>query len=229
MAFDGDEFAIKELVERGFLGKYGPGALDRLKRAAGLYTGEEKAGCHKVALANATTIDVEIAFSSTIEGADEADTVKNPRIDLLLLEPLGTTEARLVFWEAKAFSNAELGSQGSKLDPPVLGQIERYRAVISESRKALEESYTRVCADIQALRGAVGRNVHELIEEVAIGKRQITVGDEPSVNLLVFGFDKAQRDKWTKHKERLADRLAELGGRLKAVGDPKKARLRSTE
>lgn len=230
VAFDGRTFAIERLVQHGFLSEYGPGALDRLKRAARLYTGKEKAGCHWVALANPNTIDVEVAFSATIESDEEGESgrIKSPRIDLLLLEPHGEDAARLVFWEAKAFSNPELGSPGSELDPAVLGQMERYRAVIAGARPALEASYARVCADLHALHVGVGRSLHPLIEEVALGKRSVTVGDKPLVNLLVFGFDMAQREAWRDHVKSLGKAVAHSGGRLRAVGDPKNAKLRAS-
>ncbi|ESY01491.1 hypothetical protein [Mesorhizobium sp. LNJC405B00] len=226
--FDGEKFDVAALGTKAFLKHYeGPASLALIKRAAGIYSGREKRGCHSIAIANSQVIDVEIALPGSVERNEPGDEVTSPRIDLLALEPRGTDEARLVFWEAKDFKNAELGSIRSRLPAPVLAQIAAYRAILDGYRHDLEESYTRLCSNLRRIRGAAGQGVHPLVDEIAAGTRKVTLGDAPQVNLLVFGFDAGQKDyaDWQAHRAALEHALAADGGRLYAVGDPKGKRL----
>ncbi|CAD7339310.1 hypothetical protein FIM10_11835 [Sphingomonadales bacterium 56] len=225
--FDGMTFDTDQLKKKAFLSEYGEGSLSRMKRAAELYSGEEKTGCHWVALANPTVIDVEVAFPGAVEKGESGEEVTAPRIDLLALEASGEDQARLVFWEAKAFKNPELGSAQSKLSAPVLAQIAAYRSILETFRLDVERSYTQLCRDICAIREAAGTKLHPLIHDVAEGRRTITLGETPQVNLLVFGFDGSQKDhpRWKTHKKALTESLAAQGSRLRAVGDPKGAKL----
>ncbi|MBZ9801175.1 hypothetical protein [Mesorhizobium sp. ES1-6] len=226
--FDGEKFDVAALETKAFVKSYeGPTSIALMKRAAGIYAGREKSGCHSIAVANPKVIDVEIALPGTVERNEPGDEITSPRIDLLALEPQGTDEARLVFWEAKDFKNPELGSIRSRLPAPVLAQIAAYRAILDGYREDLEKSYTRLCSNLRRIRGAAGQSVHPLVDEVATGVRKITLGDTPQVNLLVFGFDAGQKQyaDWQAHRVALEHALASDGGRLYAVGDPKGKQL----
>ena len=60
------EFKIGELQERGFVSLYeGPKTLTKMKKAAGLFSGLEKTGCHEIEVNNPEVIDCEIAFGGT--------------------------------------------------------------------------------------------------------------------------------------------------------------------
>ena len=228
IAFDGSCFDVAKLEAKAFLRDYeSHGSLKRMKRAAAIYSGEEKTGCHLIAVANPQVIDVEIAFPGTVEGDVPGNDVTTPRIDLLELEAFGDTGARLVFWEAKTFGNPELGSSRSSQDAPVLAQIATYRTILEAYRGDLEASYTRLCTDLRRMRAAAGQKVDPIVEAVADGRRQLTLGDTPKVNLLVFGFDAAQKDHdgWKRHSATLNSALAAHGARMRAVGDPKGKRL----
>jgi hypothetical protein len=225
--FDGKAFDVGELERKAFLRVYGQDSLARMKRAAGIYSGEEKTGCHWIALANPTVIDVEVAIPGTVEKGDAGEEVASPRIDILALERLGDDFARLVFWEAKTFKNPELGRARSKAPAPVLSQIASYGAILDTYRSEIEASYARLCGDLRAIRAAGGRGCDPLIQEVADGKRAITLGETAHVNLLVFGFDARQRadPHWQAHSKGLKDELAKRQSRLRAVGSPRGARL----
>ncbi|WP_156940343.1 hypothetical protein [Mesorhizobium sp. LSHC414A00] len=228
IAFDGERFDVTALGTKAFLKSYeGPKSIALMKRAAGIYSGKEKSGCHSIAIANPQVVDVEIALPGTVERNEPGDEITSPRIDLLALEPQGTDKARLVFWEAKDFKNPELGSIRSRLPSPVLAQIATYRAILEAYRPDLEKSYTRLCSNLRRIRGAAGQAVHPLVDEVAIGARTVTLGDTPQVNLLVFGFDAGQKQHadWQAHRAALEHALASDGGRLYAVGDPRGKRL----
>lgn len=224
--FDGTAFDVAELEGKAFLREYGRGSLARMKRAAEIYSGEEKTGCHLIALANPTVIDVEVAIPGTVEKG-EAGAVVSPRIDILALERLGDDLARLVFWEAKAFKNPELGRSRSKTPAPVLSQIASYGAILETSRSEIERSYARLCGDLCAIRTAAGQVCDPVVRDVAEGRRTITLGEAPQVNLLVFGFNARQRShpEWQAHSKELKGELAKRGSRLRAVGNPRGARL----
>lgn len=225
--FDGETFDVAKLKERAFVTHYEPGGpgLKRLKEAAEHYSGPEKSGCHDVTTADRSIIDVEIALPTTIKRKDKD--VKNPRIDLLALESSGADEARLVFWEAKDFSNPELGSPRSiSKSFPVLDQVESYQRVIHSYRSQIESSYAAVCKDLWEIRRAAGVDVHDLVRAVATGERRLVIDERPRVNLLVMGFNEAQKAAWKEHKKALAAALRERECYVRAVGKPgKKTRL----
>jgi hypothetical protein len=139
---DGD-FDISSLAEKGFIRRYeGPATIAKMKAAAGLFSGLEKTGCHRIAVRNAGVIDCEIGFPGRVSLDDGGDDKHAPRIDIGALESYGN-EARLVFWEAKHYSNGELRAEDGRA-PPVLRQLRFYERYLSENRKAIEGSYTRM-------------------------------------------------------------------------------------
>lgn len=218
-------FHVEELTRRGFTQRYeNAGTLERLKKAAGLYAGEEKTGCHEIAVRNNNVIDVEIAFPGKVLGGDDVPEKTAPRVDFASIEPDGD-EARLIFWEAKAFGNGELRTAGSEA-PPVCRQIKTYENYLSRDRRAVEDSYTRVAGNLMALK-EIGwkRELSPLLHAVASGKRRLTLGKEPRVGLVIFGYDAAQgRDKrWKDHLSRLCDNVPGLV--VRAAGSPKNIRL----
>lgn len=198
---------------------YEPGiTLGRLKRAAALYSGEEKRGVHDIAIANPNVVDVEIAFS----GGDVTGGVV-PRIDIAALEPTDAG-ARLVFWEAKTFYNPELRSSGEK---NVVRQIELYRRVLAAFRADVIDSYRIIAGNLAALAttSSGARKLDPTVRRVADGGELVL--DEPAeVNLIVYGFDVAQRDKvWRPFESELTTRLAP--GRILARGEAKGLKIAS--
>ncbi|MFD1330746.1 hypothetical protein ACFQ4O_01905 [Methylopila musalis] len=196
---------------------YEPGVtLGRLKRAASLYSGEEKRGVHDIATANPNVVDVEIAFS----GGDVTGGVV-PRIDIAAFESI-EGGVRLVFWEAKTFYNPELRSSGEK---NVVRQIELYRSILDAFRDDVIESYRIIAANLAVLASASGgaRQLDPVVRRVAEGG-ELVLGDPAELNLIVYGFDAAQRDKvWRPFESELRTKLAP--GRIVARGDTKGLRL----
>jgi hypothetical protein len=82
---------------------------------------------------------------------------------------------------------------------------------LAENREAIEASYTRVAKNLFAI-GQMGwtRELSPVIAKVANDKRRLTLGTEPQVGLLIFGFDAAQRDGvvWKGHLQKLKDNIA---------------------
>lgn len=204
-------------LERALIRDYeGPTTLAKMKRAAALFAWEEKSGCHDIAVRNAGVLDVEIAFPGRYAVADGAEKTA-PRIDLASVEADGD-DVRLVFWEAKAYSNGELRafSDGAA---PVCAQIETYRLALAQHQADIEASYAAVAANLVAFKDmGWQRELSPLIEAVGRGKRRLVLGASPKVGLVVFGFDNGQKHeaRWKKH----LDKLREAIGDVQAKGKP---------
>jgi hypothetical protein len=222
----GRAFNIESLLQRALVRSYeGPSTLRKLKATAGLFSGTEKTGCHEIAVHNDNIIDVEIAFPGTVSLDDGGDDRQAPRVDFASIEASGD-QARLVFWEAKAYGNGELRAMAGKT-VPVCRQISFYRKYLSDHRNAVEKSYTRVAENIVAIKGmGWERSLSPLIEEIGNGKRQLTLGQEPKIGLIIFGFDAGQRD-YRGWKEDHFPRLKATIPDVQAVGDPKGIRIRT--
>ncbi len=191
--------------------------LEKMKRAAGLFAGDEKRGVHAIALANKDVIDVEIQLDARALLLKR----KEPRIDIAALEKT-ENGIELVFWEAKIFANKELRAKGDS-KPDVVKQIEEYRKVLDHHRQSVISSYIRVAENLVAIvaMNNQARSVGAAIQAVAGGITP-TLGAPPRVGLVVFGFDadeKADESIGAKHFEKLK---AEVGPKLvRTRGDAK--------
>lgn len=214
---DSGDFDVAGTAARAFMRRYDASVLAKMKRAAAVYSGPEKTGCHDIATASTSVIDVEIAFPGTVEVGGRSK--RSPRVDLAAVEPMDDDAVRLVFWEAKHFSNTELVAAGD--DVPVLSQIAGYQAYASDHREAIESCYTGVAKDLLAIRRlGWARPLSPLIEDVAEGRRRLTLGDEPQVGLVIFGYDRAQWAAWAGHLAKLAKHVV-----VRRAGDAKNIRL----
>jgi hypothetical protein len=204
-------FDITRLRKKGFIERYqGKKTLAEMKTAAGLFSGPEKTGCHEIAARNFMVIDVEITFPGKVSMEDGGDDKRGPRVDLASLETDGD-EARLVFWEAKHFSNGELRSAGGPA--PVLHQVKIYEKYLSDNRKSIEDSYTRVAENLVSISNmGWKRKPSQLINDVGTGKRQLTLGEKPKVGLIIFGFDIGQKNGagWKGHLKRLEEGITHV-------------------
>jgi hypothetical protein len=102
--FDGKTFSIypAKVVRTS----YTPGVtLQRLVKTAARFSGAEKAGVHRIATNEPRVVDLEIAFTRS---GDAGEKPTAPRMDLAVLIPGKSKEARLVFCEAKCADNVEL-------------------------------------------------------------------------------------------------------------------------
>lgn len=226
-------FDIAGLIKRAFIREYQGSAMPRkmqtlskMKTTAGAFSGSEKTGCHEIAVRNPEVIDVEIAFPGIVSLDDGGDDKTAPRVDLAVVEPDGN-DARLVFWEAKHYGNGELRTRAADVkSAPVCRQIRVYKKYLADNQQAVEDSYTNVAANLVGISAmGLGRPLCPLIAEVGSGKRRLTLGAEPKVGLIIFGFDAGQRDEpgWKEHLKRLKDDSAISC--VRAVGDAKKLRL----
>lgn len=216
----GGDFAL--LASGVLMDRWVPGVtLGKMKRAAKLYAGDEKAAVHAVVRRHPDVLDVEIAVR---RGAQQEGR-ELPRVDLLHLEPNGN-QVSLVFWEAKLFTNGELRAKGGRA-PRVLEQLEDYRRVLDAERDAILGSYRQVAANLVAIAQMRpgGRSAGPLIERVAKAPDILTLGSPPDIGLLVTGFDADQRDGkvWAAHRDTLRRELA--ASRLRLAGQATRMRL----
>jgi len=215
----------------------GPATLKDMMKAASVYAGPEKSGLHcliKNSLSNqVAVIDVEVSFTRD----DNADTPPEDgtraktafdRLDVVTLEASGS-ETKLVFHEAKHFTNKELRTSPGKT-PPVVEQLKRYQETIEKHKSDITRTYKQVRSDLgflaalkqkasSEINSSKSPNVlpHPLLSSV--GALQI----DPKPRLIIFGFDQDQKkgEIWKKHSERLH---GEFGLTIYAAGDPKTAK-----
>ena len=226
LAADGS-FQIEQLIDRGFIRRYeGSETLRKLKKASERFSGLEKAGCHEIAVRNGSVVDCEIAFPGFVDANDDSET-DSGRIDFACFQEFDD-DVRLVFWEAKHYSNKELRADlRTDALAPVCDQIQRYKKFVASHRKQITESFTRVATNLVCF-SEMGwqRKLPEFVVAVANGSRRLVLGDDPQVGLLIFGFDEAQResDRWKKHMSRLKCNI----NPVHAVGVAKEIDLRSS-
>ena len=187
----------------------------RLKAAASLYAGLEKEGVHELVRANTSVIDVEIAVSVP---SKDGRTVAR-RIDLALIAE-GQDGPVLRFVEAKHFSNTELRARGHVI--PAVQQVVDYAAALRRHEAQVRASYQRVAENVLSLEGAAFASRRS--DALLAAKHGITVDPEPS--LIVYGFDRDQRDGavWRGHRARLEQALG-TPQRLILVGSPRRFRF----
>jgi hypothetical protein len=215
-------FQTAGLQKKGFITEYrGSETLQKMKRAAAAYAGEEKKGVHTIIMrSDAPVIDVEIAMSAS----EVPHAGKLPRIDIAALEE-DSTGVKVVFWEAKLFWNGELRAKGDA-KPRVLDQIRKYKDTLNAHRPAVLKNYGQVARNLVRIGQMSGgsRPIHPLVSQVAEG-RPLVMNEEPDVGLIVFGFTAAERDDpfWVKHREKLERPLTRA--RIRSAGDPKNISL----
>jgi hypothetical protein len=226
VAFDGSDFRVQERVQEiaPLIEKYeGPKTLDKMKRAAKSYSGEEKEGVHALACVRGNNvIDTEIAFDRETEGDHSKST---QRVDLACLEDVQGS-IRLRFWEAKLYENKELRAAGGN-EPRVVKQVSRYRAKLEEHRDEVIKSYGKVARNLVDIARWAGipEKFGNLVGRVA-GGEPFVLDDPPFVGLAIYGFDAEQKksERWEKHLNKLKDNDTPV----LALGDPKGMKLDST-
>jgi hypothetical protein len=215
-------FEIDELRKKGFIDHYtDKTTLAKIKRAVEPFSGLEKTGCHEIAVVNHAVIDCEISFPDRIT-LGNGKVVNAPRVDLASLERVGS-DARLVFWEAKHFSNHELRAADKQV-PPVCYQVKGYQKYLSANREDVVKSYKKVARNLVAIDAMRPKSkLSPLIAEVGIDERRLTLDEEPKVGLIIFGFDIGQRDHriWQDHLKGLKAHICPV----LAVGNAKELRL----
>lgn len=217
VSFDGRNFDIGKLADTALLAGWSPEALSRLKKAAKLYSGPEKTGCHSAVVNNKRLLDVEIAFSRDPATLAEEER-RIPRIDFALLESEGDGYA-VRFWEAKAYGNSELGSMSNQGGVrTVLGQIQDYESTIAKHADELANSYAKVCQNLSAIYSGTDRYSSDNPIAKIAQNPDLLMRVLPQVHLFIFGFDGAQK----KGAKKSFDEFESILGkdRLRIIGLP---------
>ncbi|HPT72176.1 MAG TPA: hypothetical protein PLE74_07835 [Candidatus Cloacimonadota bacterium] len=185
--------------------------LDLIKRAINVYSGEEKSGVHTISIIATNVLDVEIAIEKD-NVVDENGRKSTDRIDFLRVEEQND-HLKLVFYEAKHYSNKEIRAAGIA-DPPVIKQLAKYNKSLLKHAADIESSYRMVCENLQYLDIIGSRN---LISRVARGE-SITIDFDP--RLVIFGYDHDQRSGkiWKTHIGKIKSKI---GKKLITKGNPK--------
>jgi hypothetical protein len=220
-------FLIKTSANMAFIPNGTKGVLDNylihnlseiesIKTATASYRGIEKEGIQKIIMSNDNIVDLEIALTQEAEEdemnpeKDRKDSAK--RIDFAALQKKDS-DYKLIFFEAKDFSNKDLRAKGSAV-PKVIAQIDNYEKLLKQYQEDIINSYKLVCSNLCEI---LPKNLHKkLILDIAEGA-SMKVNIEP--RLVVFGFDEDQKKGsiWSPHEQKL-DKI--LGDRFIAKGDP---------
>jgi len=146
----------------------------RIKENCSNYSGIEAAGVsalyHKhsyLSDSDVVVLDIEVSFVSI-----DAVGNKKDRVDVVLLNK---KTGMLQFVEAKHFSNKELWSTKQ---PPVVKQIERYKAQISDKKKSIIAQYKEYVKCLNT------------IFDLSL---PIPIGIDEQVTMFIFGFDNDQK------------------------------------
>jgi hypothetical protein len=167
-----------------------------MKRAAKLYAGDEKKGVHAIVLSNENVIDTEVTFNAEAQEDDERIT---QRIDIAGFEE-ENGKILLRFWEAKLYTNGEIRAERD-VEPPVVGQVRGYRALVDKHRAEIVKSYRKIARNLVEIVGWVDpkrkvgkfeRKVGKLVELVAAG-RDFTIDNPPMVGLVIYGYNDADK------------------------------------
>lgn len=203
--------------------------INKMKRAANAFAGEEKRGVHNIVQRNNHVVDVEVALPGAVtllqdasdDNAKSPSERKNPRVDVAALQSGDDGSIRIVFWEAKCYKNKELRARDRDAIK-VCDQIEIYKAWLRDHRSEIEESYRKVADNMVALAQLRGVSPHNHLLAIKNDPRLLTLGDQPQVGLIVFGFDTPQRDwaEWKQYVQIFQSRFPFI-----AVGDAKNIRL----
>jgi hypothetical protein len=218
--FDGSKFTVGKLepLVKEYIGIE---TLNRMKRAAKLYRGDEKDGVHAVVLANPNVIDTEVAFSREAEVKKDRSA---PRIDLACLEEVERS-IRLRFWEAKLHTNEDIKADGDRVARVVEEQVRKYRVLVEEHREEIVESYRVVARNLVDMVHWVDspRKIGGLVKRVADGEA-LVIDERPIVGLIIYGYDDAQKrsQRWKFH---LAKLKKEAHMPVLHAGDAKNIRL----
>lgn len=181
---------------------------EAIKELCGKYAGNEAAGVAsilskgKLGQKPATDrwiipLDIEACFGKSNDDEDD----KVDRIDIVFLNG---DSGKLRFCEAKHYRNGELWSN-EDTKPPVANQLDRY---LEEIHRRADEIVPAYVAHVQALNKLFGWAIPEPVD----------IDDKVPLFLLVFGFDKDQREGRLKPKL-LRDGSLE-GHYSYAIGDP---------
>ncbi|HEY5569979.1 MAG TPA: hypothetical protein VIK42_00720 [Bacteroidales bacterium] len=168
--------------------------VNELKYNVKRFVGNEKESSYNLVLSKEEEkIDVEITFSET-------NNLKRSSIDYSIIKKEKDV-VRLVFYEAKYYTNPELVSITR---PRVLDQIKRYEVYISSQKDIITESYEQICKNMKSLGLATSDSI---VSKIADGILKLEVDELPI--LIIFGMEEAMKNskKWKGNLNTLEQEL----------------------
>ena len=204
----------------------GSDTLNEMCRAASRYAGLEKAGLHPMLAGNADVIDAEIALARLSASDDLAETDGERRQDRIdaAIAILENGVPTIRFYEAKHFTNAALRAGGDTL-PDVVRQVLDYEKALEAYKTGLSAGYVETAKAllrfddmrVRAFGTGAVRGLSPAIRRIAETGQAPLIDTLP--HLIIYGFDKAQRDDdgWKAHLRKLE---AALPKRVRAIGNP---------
>ena len=181
----------------------------QIKENCSNYSGVEAKGVSKLysessylSGKNVVVLDIEVSF------ATDDDEKTQDRIDIVLLN---TKNKKLLFVEAKHFSNGEIWSTST---PKVIKQLDKYKKQIIRREKEILEEYSKY-VDI----------INELFVPSQLLPKPTSI-DDKKVVLLIFGFDKNQKEG--RLKELIKENPAYKGVNCYFKGNIEKTDLEKT-
>ena len=186
--FDGKTVEGSPYLSGTSLKNWVANAQEFAKLRSGSIDFSEKQGVAVIASRNSHVIDLEMALPGEVA----------PRIDLVALER-GASAIKIVFYEAKLFSNPALRAKNCK--PKVLEQLRTYEEWLTSGDRKAEviKAYRNACGLLTKLREMQGVPVDGLIEEASIPGSPLTV--DPKPRLIIFGPQTIKN--WTPHEAAL--------------------------
>ncbi|MCX6244665.1 MAG: hypothetical protein NTU98_08170 [Bacteroidetes bacterium] len=184
--------------------------LHLIKSAMSVYYGEEKNGVHEISISVANILDVEIAFEK--DPLPPKTRKSTDRIDFLRLEKQND-QLKLVFYEAKLFTNKEI-RKPKGVQPPVIDQLHDYIKALKKHEPVILDSYVLVCKNLQDL----GLLKSKDLANSVFNKHSFNI--DPIPRLVIFGFDEDQRTGKI-HTEHLENIRSFTNCPIIAKGNPK--------
>ncbi|MBB3810203.1 MULTISPECIES: hypothetical protein [Hyphomicrobiales] len=225
------QFDARDLLQQTYLGME---TLNDMCRAASRYAGMEKAGLHPMLVGNPDVIDVEIALTRLSSPGDDGDeeVVSSDRTQDRIDAAIAMTDKNGVptvrFYEAKHFTNSALRASGDNF-PDVVRQIADYEKALKAYQAQLSAGYLETAKALirfnemraQAFGDNSVRSLAPVIHQIAETGQAPVVDTLP--HLIIYGFDRAQRDDdtWQVHLGKVEKVLSR--SRVRAIGNPTRA------
>lgn len=230
VALERDEFQFdaRDVLQRTYLGLE---TLNEMCRAASRYAGVEKAGLHPMLAGNFDVIDAEIALTRLSSPGDDGDeeVVSSDRTQDRIDAAIAMTDKNGVptirFYEAKHFTNSALRASGDNF-PDVVRQIADYEKALKAYQAQLSAGYLETAKALihfnemraQAFGDNAVRSLAPVIRQIAETGQAPVIDTLP--HLIIYGFDRAQRDDDTWKEGHLKKLNDALPGRVRAIGNP---------
>jgi len=174
--------------------------------ALGVSSLYERFSCARNEASSVVVLDIEASFAKDeIQEQDWDESHGQDRIDIVSLD----MESKMIrFIEAKHYSNHDSLRAEYPREPKVVAQIEKYKAQIVAKEAEILEAYQN---HVQVINALFSKKI----------PKPLKVDTEPI--LLIFGFDKEQRDWYLKPI--IENPLKDKGLRVYSIGDIKKSDL----